>query len=333
MENKRNIVKKIMILGGLIIFSVVLYLYARIIAKSISAGIPLTAEVTRKIASRSGISILAIVISAALTAAVSLVFQTITESRILTPGMLGFDSVFFAAQSALLFLSNQWRWMGNWFSNSYLNFIATTVAMIMVSMLMHGVMLRKDKNNIVFLLLFGMILSNIVQSFTNYIQVLLNPQQFQQLQAATTVFLANMNEKIVLFVTPIAVILFSYFCGKSREYDVMLLGETQARSLGVPYTKNVNRSLFLISLGMAVTTALVGSLTFLGLLAVNIARELLKTHRHAALFVGSALIAILFLLLGQGIVELIRLSIPVSVLINLAGGVYMIVLILKENRT
>lgn len=333
MENKRNIVKKFMILGGLIIFSVFLYLYARIIAKSISSGIPLTVEVARKIASRSGISILAIIISAALTAAVSLVFQTITESRILTPGMLGFDSVFFATQSVLLFFSNQWKWMGNWFSNSYLNFIATTVAMIAVSMLMYGVMLRKDKNNIVFLLLFGMILSNIVQSFTNYIQVLLNPQQFQQLQAATTVSLANMNEKIVLFVTPITVILLGYFCGKSREYDVMLLGETQARSLGVPYTKNVNMSLFLISLGMAVTTALVGSLTFLGLLAVNIARELLKTHRHTALFAGSTLIAILFLLLGQGIVELIRLLIPVSVLINLVGGVYMIVLIMKENRT
>lgn len=333
MENKRNTIQIIILLSVLILFSAGLYLYARMIAKSISAGIPLTAKVAGKIASRSAISMLAIAISAALTAAVSLVFQTITESRILTPGMLGFDSVFFATQSILLFFSNQWNWMGNWFSNAYLNFAVAAAAMVAVSMLMYGLMLRKDKNNIVFLLLFGMILSNIVQSFTNSIQVLLNPQQFQQLQAATTVSLANMNEKIVLFVTPVAIVLIGYFCKRSREYDVMLLGETQARSLGVPYTKNVNASLFFVSLGMAITTALVGSLTFLGLLAVNIAREVMKTHRHSALFAGSALIAILFLLLGQGIVERMRLSIPVSVLINLAGGVYMIVLILKENRT
>lgn len=332
MENKRNTIKKMIILSSLIIFSVAVYLYARIIAKSLSSGILLTAEVAGKIASRSAVSILAIVISAALTAVVSLVFQTITESRILTPGMLGFDSVFFAAQSTLLFFSNHWSWLGDWFSNVYLNFAVTTAAMIAVSMLMYGVMLRKDKNNIVFLLLFGMILSNIVQSFTNYIQVLLNPQQFQQLQAATTVSLANMNEKIVLFVTPIALVLIGCLVRKSREYDVMMLGETQAKSLGIAYTRNVNLSLFLISLGMAVATALAGSLTFLGLLAVNIARELLKTHRHAVLFAGSALISILFLLLGQGIVELIRLSVPVSVLINLVGGIYMIVLILKENR-
>lgn len=195
MENRRNVRTIIVILCVMIAFSAALYLYARIFAKSISSGIPLTVEVAEKIASRSAISILAIVISASLIAVVSLVFQTITESRILTPGMLGFDSVFFATQSVLLFFSNQWSWMGNWFSNVYLNFIATTAVMIAVSMLMYGVMLRKDKNNIVFLLLFGMILSNIVQSFTNYIQVLLNPQEFQQLQAATTVSLANMNEK------------------------------------------------------------------------------------------------------------------------------------------
>lgn len=333
MENKRHIPAKMLILCVLIFFSAGLYLYARILAKSISSGLPLTVSVAGKIASRSGVSILGIIISAVMIAAVSLVFQTITESRILTPGMLGFDSVFLATQSILLFFSNQWTWMGKWFSNTYLNFIATSAVMVVVSMLMYSIMLRKDKNNIVFLLLFGLILSNIVQSLTNYIQVLLNPQQFQQLQAATTVSLVNMNKKIVLFVLPVVVLILVYFGMKSREYDVMQLGETQARSLGVPYSRNMNVSLFLIALGMAVTTAMVGSLTFLGLLAVNIAKELLRTYRHSVLLVGSALVSVLFLLLGQGIVELLRSSIPVSVLINLVGGIYMIVLILRVNRT
>ena len=204
--------------------------------------------------------------------------------------------------------------------------------MLVISMLMYGIMLRKDKNNIVFLLLFGLILSSIVKSLTNYIEVLLDPQQFQQLKAVTTVSITNMNESIILLATPAMVLLTILFVRRSREYDVMQLGESNAKSLGIPYTRRVNSTLILIALAMAVTTALIGPLTFLGLLAVNIARELFRTYRHSILFFGSILVSVLFLVLGQGTVELIRYATPVTVLIDLVGGIYMIILILKEHK-
>ena len=209
---------------------------------------------------------------------------------------------------------------------------AASLLGMVISMLMYGIMLRKDKNHIVFLLLFGLILSSIVQSFTNYIEVLLDPQQFQQLKAATTVSVTNMNEPIIILATPAMMLLTGLFVSWSREFDVMLLGENHAKSLGIPYTRRVNSTLLLIAFGMAVTTALIGPLTFLGLLAVNIARERFKTYRHSILFFGSILMAVLFLVLGQGIVELTRYAVPVTVLIDLAGGAYMIILIMKEHK-
>ena len=127
-------------------------------------------------------------------------------------------------------------------------------------------------------------------------------------------------------------LLTGLFVSRSREFDVMLLGENHAKSLGIPYARRVNSTLLLIAFGMAVTTALIGPLTFLGLLAVNIARERFKTYRHSILFFGSILMAVLFLVLGQGIVELTRYAVPVTVLIDLAGGAYMIILIMKEHK-
>ena len=332
MVNRKQIAKKFILLSVLILFSAGLYIYARVFAKALDSGLALTYPVAMRILGRSAASLLGMAVSATLIAVVSLAFQTITENRVLTPSMLGFDSVFLATQSLLVYFASRIGCMANILANPYSNFFVTAGIMLVISMLMYGIMLRKDKNHIVFLLLFGLILSSIVQSFTNYIEVLLDPQQFQQLKAATTVSVTNMNEPIIILATPAMMLLTGLFVSWSREFDVMLLGENHAKSLGIPYTRRVNSTLLLIAFGMAVTTALIGPLTFLGLLAVNIARERFKTYRHSILFFGSILMAVLFLVLGQGIVELTRYAAPVTVLIDLAGGAYMIILIMKEHK-
>lgn len=332
MENRKRTTGIFVILSILIFLSVCLYLYARVFYKAIDAHLDLTWAVAFRIMKRSLISLLGMTVSATLIAVVSLAFQTITENRVLTPSMLGFDSVFLATQSVLVFFASTISFVGQLFSNPYLNFFITTGIMLLISVLMYSLMLRKNKNNIAFLLLFGLILSNIVQSLTNYIEVLLNPQQFQQLKAVTTVSITNMNESVIIIATPVMVLLTFLFMKRSREYDVMQLGESNAKSLGVPYAKRVNQTLILVALAMAVTTALIGPVTFLGLLGVNIARELFKTYKHSVLYIGSVMVSILCLILGQGLVEMLHYATPVTVLIDLIGGTYLIVLILKERK-
>lgn len=262
MVNRKQITGKFILLGILILLSMGIYVYARVFAKALDSGITLTYPVAMRILGRSAASLLGMGISAALIAVVSLAFQTITENRVLTPSMLGFDSVFLATQSLLVYFASTVGFMARVFTNPYSNFFVTTGIMLLISMAMYGIMLRKDKNHIVFLLLFGLILSSIVQSFTNYIEVLLDPQQFQQLKAVTTVSVTNMNESIIVLAAPAMILLTVLFVKRSREFDVMLLGENNAKSLGIPYTKRVNSTLLLIAFGMAVTTALIGPLTF-----------------------------------------------------------------------
>jgi iron complex transport system permease protein len=84
---------------------------------------------------------------------------------------------------------------------------------------------------------------------------------------------------------------------------------------------------------MSVATALIGSLTFLGLLAVNAAREIMKTHKHLPLFIASAMMATLALVLGEAVRVYFEWAIPVTVIVNLVGCVYVFYLILKENKT
>ena len=91
--------------------------------------------------------------------------------------------------------------------------------------------------------------------------------------------------------------------------------------------------LIVIAVLVSIATALVGPITFLGLLVVNVARELFRTYRHTYLL-GSFFISVIALVGGEFLVEKVfTFQTPLSVLIDLVGGLYFIYLLLKESRS
>jgi len=262
-------------------------------------------------------------------AIVSLTFQTITQSRILTPSMIGFDSVFIGTQTLLVFAFGSFT---PFFQDPVRNFFVTSGVMVVISMLMFGAVLRRNKNNIIFLLMFGIVLSGIVSNGARYLQSIMTHYDFYQVQAATAVTVMNMNTDVINIAWPIIIVVAILLIVRHKTYDVMSLGPEQSKSLGVAYNREMNYALILISIGMSVATAMIGSLAFLGLLVVNASRELIKTHRHLPLFICSAAVAILTLVMGSAIEQLLQGSIPLTTIINLVGCAYVFYLILKENR-
>ena len=83
----------------------------------------------------------------------------------------------------------------------------------------------------------------------------------------------------------------------------------------------------------AVATAMVGPISFLGLIIANLSRQLLKTFRHTQLVLGSALFGMIVLVGGQLIVEHVySYSVPVSVFITVGGGLYFLYLLLTRKK-
>lgn len=282
-----------------------------------------------RIIQRNSVQLLAMVVSAVLIATTSLVFQTLTNNRILTPSLIGFDAIFVTIQTLIVFLVTS---SSIFFINPYLNFMVSALGMVIVSLVMYRMILRKDRNNIIFLLLVGMVLSTLARSTSNFLQTIMDPQEFETLTLRTQVSITNMNTSIIWLTTPLMIVLIVLMFRQAKQFDVMTLGEHQSVSLGVEYTKRLNLNLVYIALAMAISTALIGPISFLGLIAVNAAQEMLKTYKHIPLLIISSLIAIVFLVLGQVIVAETGYLTTVTVLISLIGGMFMIYLILKENR-
>src|SRR5690554_3443408 len=119
----------------------------------------------------------------------------------------------------------------------------------------------------------------------------------------------------------------------SKYLDVIALGRDQAINLGLNYNRVVKIFLVIIAVLVSVSTALVGPITFLGLLVTNLTYELFKTHKHKVIIAACCLMTAITLLSGQFVMErVLNLSIPVSAIINLIGGLYFMYLLLRVRK-
>lgn len=330
---KRNNTKIyiILIVGAVLamvgFMSIWLYTYRNIIDGNYHE--PAIQRAILRILKMRSIQMLGIIISVVLIAKASLSFQTITNNRILTPSILGFDAIFIITQTLIIFFLGTGSLL---VANKILNFGLSTFIMIFTVFIMFILVMRKNKNNIILLLLLGMVMSSLAGSISNFIQVFMDPQDFQSVVAMTNVNIHNINESLVLYLVPVTVIISVLFYREHKTYDVMSLGEEAAINLGVNFRKKSNYSLVLITVSIAIATALVGPMSFLGLIVVNVAKELVKNNKHKSIYFVSSLLSIIFVLGGQVLLEISGLKTPVTVIVSLCGGLYMIYLLFKENR-
>jgi len=260
----------------------------------------------------------------------TVVFQTITHNRILTPSVMGLDSMYQVVQTLIYFFAGS---MSVWVLNKYLNFGAAIVAMVAFAMILYRFLFRADKHPIYFLLLIGMIIGTLLGSFVTFLQVLIDPVEYLSLQNRLFATFTNVKAELLYISIGILLIAFIYGYLIMGKLDVMSLGRENAMNLGINYDGMVMRILILSSVLIATSTALVGPITFFGLIVANLAYQYLVTYKHSILILGASLISIIALVGGQFLVEhIFELRTTLSVIINFIGGIYFIYLLLKESR-
>ncbi|SFF56870.1 iron complex transport system permease protein [Halobacillus alkaliphilus] len=273
----------------------------------------------------------AIVLTAGCIAFSTVIFQTITNNRILTPSLIGLDSLYMLIQTAIVFFFGGKELA---LMDSGVHFVISVGLMVVFAVLLFKLVFRIEGRNIYFLLLIGIIFGTFFSSISSFLQLLIDPNEFTLVQDSMFASFNNVNEDL-LVLSFLLVLLVSLWAKKLLKYlNVMSLGKDQAVNLGVPFDRIAQQWLIIIAILVSVATALVGPITFLGLLVANLAHELFRTYKHSYLIGGAILLSIVTLVGGQLIVErLFEFSIPISVIINLAGGIYFLYLLLKENRS
>lgn len=318
MANRANLNWKIVVLVALSLALIALFLFLHV--GNWDYAIP-----------RRSLKIAALVMTGCAIAFSTTVFQTISNNRILTPSILGLDSLYMLLQTAIIYFVGSGSIL---VKNGSYNFLLSAVLMILFSAVLYRFVFRKDRQNLYFLLLIGLVIGTMFQSFSTFMEVLIDPNEFLILQGKMFASFNNVNTKIVTISAAVLLLATAYFLRYAKYLDVLSLGRDHAVNLGVDYERIVRRLLVVVSVLVSVSTALVGPITFLGLLVVNVAHAFFRTFRHRYLIAGSILIAVVALVGGQLLAERVFVfSTPISVIINFAGGLYFLYLLLKENRS
>ena len=274
--------------------------------------------------------IVAIAVTGAVIAIATIIFQTITNNRILTPSLIGLDALYQLIQTFIIFFYGSTSLSA---TNQTVNFFLSIGLMIIFALILFKLLFKRG-NNIYFLLLIGLIFGTFFQSLSTFMQVLIDPNEFLIVQNRMFASFNNVQTDLLYLSIGIIVITLLYLLKFTKYLDVLSLGKSHAVNLGVDYNRVVQQLMVIVAILMAVATALVGPIMFLGILVVNVTYEMFKTYKHSILILATVFVSIIALVGGQFIIDRVfNFSTTLSVVINLVGGVYFLYLILKENRT
>lgn len=274
--------------------------------------------------------IIAICVTGGAIAFSSIIFQTITNNRILTPSILGLDSIYTFGQTLCVYLFGIESIM---MTNKNVNFFVSVLIMLLGTLLLYKFVFKKG-GNVFVLLLVGTVIGTLFRSMSSFMQVLIDPNDFIALQSKMYASFTNINTDILIIALVLICGIFIFTYKDIKKLDVMNLGREIAINLGINHDKLSKKLLLVVAVLVSISTALVGPITFLGLLVVNLSYQFFKTYKHSYLITGSVLISIIALVGGQFIVErILNFSTTVSIIINFIGGLYFIYLLLKEAKS
>ena len=260
----------------------------------------------------------------------SIVFQSVINNTIVTPCLLGMNSLYTLIHTSVVFFLGSGSLIA---TNANLSFAVDVVLMGISATLIYSWIFKKTRHNVLYVLLVGTVLTSFFGSIQSTLTRVMDPNEYDTLLTTLVASFNNINSEIIVFsLILLAVIVFAL----RRELallDVLTLGKAQAINLGVDYDRCIRRLLLGVTLCIAVATAMVGPISFLGLIIANLSRQLLKTYRHSQLILGSALFGMIVLVGGQLIVEHVyTYSVPVSVFITVGGGLYFLYLLLSRKK-
>lgn len=282
------------------------------------------------IAERRMNSVIAMAVVAVCQAVATVAFQTVTNNRIITPSIMGFESLYVAIHTSTVYFLGA-AGLNN--ARTLEMFVVQLVLMVGLSLILYTWLLAGDNPNMHAMLLVGIVLGGGLGSVSTFMQRLLTPSEFDLLTARLFGSVNNADPAYYPLAVPLVLVAVGLMYVNSRRLNVLGLGRDVAVNLGVSHKKHAVYTLVLVSVLMAVSTALVGPMTFLGFLVATLAYQFADTYDHRYVFPMAALLGYCILAGAYFIMNHIFYAQGVvSIIIELVGGLTFLIVVLRKGR-
>ncbi len=281
------------------------------------------------VVTRRFVAIVAMIIAAICHSLSTVAFQSITNNRIISPSLLGFESLYTTIQTSTMFFFGAAALVS---FTGIGSFLFQVVLMVLMSIILYGWLLSGKYGNLQIMLLVGIIIGAGLNSVSTFMRRLLAPSEFDLLQARLFGSVNNADAAYFPIAIPlvivIAVLLFVY----AKRLNVLSLGKDVATSFGVRYQPSIMYTLILVAVLMSISTALIGPLTFFGFLVATLSYQAAPTYDHRYLFAMALAIGFCILTSAYFLMyHVLHTPAVVSVIIELFGGIIFLIVILRKR--
>ncbi len=258
----------------------------------------------------------------------TVLFQTITSNRILTPSIMGFDALFTLLQTGLVMAFGAARLSA---ADPRLMFAIECGVMVLFSALLYRWLFSGGLRSLHLLILVGIIFGVLFRSLSQFMQRIIDPNEFIVLQDRLFASFNSVPGDLLGLAAMLlaAASLVAWRIG--HTFDVMALGRETAIGLGVDHRRITTVLLIVIAVMVSVSTALVGPVTFFGLLVASLAYRIVPVERHRFILPAAALFAAIALVAGQTILErLLAFDTALGIVIEFVGGLFFILMLVRR---
>ncbi len=283
-----------------------------------------------KIARSRVSSIVVMAVVAAAHAFATVAFHTVTFNRIVTPSILGFEALYGLINTAAVFILGA---AGATVTRGIVSYFFQVIVMVAFATLLYSWLLSSKFTNVHTMLLVGVVMGAGLASLTTFMQRMLDPNEFDILTARLMGNISNANTQYLPYAIPIVAAVVCWLIFQSRRLDVLSLGSAVSTSLGLDHRRETIKMLVAVSILMAMTTSLVGPMTFLGFLVATMAYSIADTYDHRAIFPIAFLLGFV-LLTGAYFVlrHIFYAQGAVTVIVELIGGLVFLIVIMRKGR-
>lgn len=260
----------------------------------------------------------------------TVLFQTVTENRILTPSIMGFDSMYALLQTVAIYVLGSTAVIG---TAPTVRFGLEVALMLVFSVALFRWLFGGARRSLYLMVLVGIVFGTMFRSLATFLQRVIDPNEYLIVTDRLFASFNAVDPGLLAACTVLVAGVGAWVWSVRRDLDVLALGRDHALALGVDHRRLVLRALTGCALLVSVSTALVGPITFFGLLVANLAYAVAGSHRHAYVLPAAALLAIITLVGGQTILEhVFGMDTVLSVIIEFVGGIVFIMLLIRGGK-
>ena len=279
---------------------------------------------------RRAASIAVIAVVALCQGLATVAFHTVTGNRIVTPAILGVEALYVTVQTGAVYLLGI---TGVVALQGVPQLLLQIAVMVVLAVGLFGWLLSGRLANLHVMLLVGVVIGTGLRSVSSFMQRLLTPSEFDVLTARMFGSVANADASYLPVVVPLALTAGALLLARARRLDVLGLGPAVATALGVEQKRESRIVLTLVAVLVAVSTALVGPMTFLGFLAATFAYQVVGTFSHRHVMPVAALTAFVTLTGAYVVLKhVFAAQGAVSIIVELVGGTVFLVVLLRKGR-